>query len=74
MENSLTLEQRIEIIERELGLLKAQLPSKNSTPWWQKISGIFENDPAFDEISNLGQGIRDQERLEVQSFCQQAVF
>lgn len=67
MENALTLEQRIEIIERELLVLKSQLPENRATPWWQKISGVFENDPAFDEISSLGEKIREQERLDAQS-------
>lgn len=64
MENSLTLRQRVEVIERELGFLKAQLPKNSQKPWWQKIIGVFENDAAFDEISSLGQKIREQERAE----------
>ncbi len=67
MENSLTLEQRVEIIERELDILKAQLPKNHQKPWWQKIAGVFENDPAFDEIVSLGQAIREQERRDAQS-------
>ena len=67
MENSLTLEQRVEVIERELNFLKAQLPKNSQKPWWQKIVGVFENDPAFDEISSLGQKFREQERAEAQS-------
>jgi hypothetical protein len=67
MENNLTLEQRVEVIERELNFLKAQLPKNSPKPWWQKIAGIFENDPAFDEILALGQAIREQERLAARS-------
>jgi hypothetical protein len=67
MENNLTLEQRVELIERELNFLKAQLPKNNQKTWWQKISGVFENDPVFDEISALGQGLREQERREAQA-------
>lgn len=67
MEHDLTLEQRVALIERELNLLKAQLPKNGQRPWWQKISGVFENDPAFDEISSLGQALREQERREVQA-------
>lgn len=67
MENSLTLEQRVEVIERELNFLKAQLPKNSQKPWWHKIIGVFENDPAFDEISSLGQALRKQERAEAQS-------
>jgi len=67
MEHNLTLEQRVELIERELNFLKAQLPRNSQKPWWQKIAGVFENDPVFDEISSLGQALREQERREAQS-------
>jgi hypothetical protein len=67
MKNSLTLEQRVEVIKRELNFLKAQLPKNHQKPWWQKIVGVFENDPAFEEISSLGQAIREQEKLDAQS-------
>ncbi len=67
MEHTLTLEQRVEQIERELNFLKAQLPKNGSKPWWQKISGAFENDPAFEEISALGQALREEERREAQA-------
>lgn len=66
MEYSLTLEQRVELIERELNLLKARLPKNGAKPWWQKIAGTFENDSVFDEISSLGQALREQERREAQ--------
>lgn len=67
MENNLTLEQRVELIERELNFLKSQLPKNSQRPWWQKIAGVFENDPVFDEISSLGQSFREQERKETAS-------
>lgn len=67
MEHNLTIEQRVELIERELNLLKSQLPKNGSKPWWQKIAGVFENDPVFEEISSLGQSLREQERREAQA-------
>lgn len=67
MEHNLTLEQRVAVIERELNFLKAQLPKNNQKSWWQKISGVFANDPAFDEISAFGQSLREQERREAQA-------
>ena len=67
MENSLTLEQRVEMIERELNALKSFVTKSPQKPWWQKIAGIFKNDPAFDEILSLGQAIREQERVAAQS-------
>ncbi len=62
MENNHTLEQRIETIERELDLLKSRVYANSQKPWWEKIAGVFENDAAFEEISSLGQSIREQER------------
>jgi hypothetical protein len=62
MENNHTLEQRIETIERELDLLKSRLNVSSQNPWWEKVAGVFENDPAFEEISSLGRSIREQER------------
>jgi len=62
MENNHTLEQRIETIERELDLLKSRLYANSQKPWWEQIVGVFENDPAFEEISPLGRPIREQER------------
>jgi len=67
MKQSLTLEKRVELIERELAFLKAQLSKNSQQPWWQKIAGVFENDPVFEEISSLGQAIREQERREAHS-------
>ena len=62
MADSKKLELRIEKIEQEIASLKSHLSKNSSKPWWQKISGVFENDPDFDEIISLGQDIRKQER------------
>jgi hypothetical protein len=65
--NNLTLEERVEILEKEITILKSQLSTKPQRVWWQDIAGIFENDPAFEEILALGQAIREQERNEASS-------
>ncbi len=62
-----TLEERVTILEKDLLQLKSRLSGKGKQAWWQEISGVFENDPAFDEISVLGQAIREQERADVKS-------
>jgi hypothetical protein len=65
--NSMTLEKRVDLLEKELTLIKSRLPVNSKRIWWQEIAGIFENDPAFDEILALGQAIREQERTKVGS-------
>jgi len=65
--NKLTLDKRVDILERELSLIKSNLFRNSQEPWWCKIVGVFENDPVFEEISSLGKSIREQERREAQS-------
>ncbi|MGQ9630009.1 MAG: hypothetical protein ACUVXI_06785 [bacterium] len=60
--NSLTIEDRLAILEREIEILKSILIKREEIPRWQKISGMFENDPDFDEIVKEGQQIRESER------------
>jgi len=63
----MTLQQRIDLIENEIKLLKSYVFKNAQQPWWQQIVGLFENDPDFDQISSLGRSIREQERMEAQS-------
>jgi len=67
MKNDLTLQQRIDLLEQEINQIKSHLFNNYRKPWWQKIVGVFENDPDFEQISSLGQAIREQERMEAQS-------
>lgn len=67
MKNELTLQQRVDLLEQEINQIKSHLFNNSRKPWWQKIVGIFENDPDFEQISSLGQAIREQEKLEAQS-------
>ncbi|MFQ5632410.1 MAG: hypothetical protein ACE5I1_26880 [bacterium] len=62
-----TIEQRIAILEKELFALKSHLENNSQKPWWLKIAGAFENDPVFDEIVELGQKFREQERAKAKS-------
>jgi len=64
---SLTLEGRVEILEKEFTAFKSRLSSKPQRVWWQEIVGRFENDPVFDEIVALGQAIREKERADAES-------
>lgn len=65
--NNLTLEKRVEVLEREFTAFKSRFSSKPQRPWWEEIVGIFENDPAFDEIVALGKAIREKDRPEDES-------
>ncbi len=54
-----SVEQRLAQLEREVALLKTQVPS---TPnWIADITGICQDDPDFDEIVRLGKELRDSE-------------
>lgn len=60
---TLELEKRLTALEAEVGALKQQAGSATDTttkssvasiPWWQEISGVFKDDPIFDEAMRLG--------------------
>ena len=50
------LEKRVIAIEAEVAELKAKLAtvSGEDVPWWKRISGIFADDPAFEEAMRPG--------------------
>jgi hypothetical protein len=54
----MTLEERVAILEQELLALKRQLPKPTGIPWWEQISGVFADTPAFDEAVNFGRQYR----------------
>ena len=56
-----TLEQRVEQLERELTQLKLQIQTTSRAPekpWWEKIVGVFANDPDFEAAVELGKDYR----------------
>jgi len=55
------LEQRVAELEKELALLKKMLSSASGKPWWEKIAGTFENDPAHQEAYELGRAYRQSQ-------------
>jgi len=57
-----TLEERVALLEREVLTLKRQLPSTATVPWWEQISGVFADVPAFDEAAELGRQYRASQR------------
>ena len=62
--SALPLEERVTILEAEVQQLKHRLgdDSVPATPWWEKISGTFANNQAFDEAMELGHQYRESLR------------
>jgi len=60
---STNIEQRLQALEHEVAELKQRLETAPSPtePWWRKISGIFANDPAYEEAMRLGRQWREKE-------------
>ncbi|WP_129631235.1 hypothetical protein [Candidatus Oscillochloris fontis] len=56
---TMTLEDRVAMLEQELRMLKQQLAQPAIVPWWEQISGVFAATPAFDEASQLGRQYRE---------------
>jgi hypothetical protein len=52
--STMTLEERVALLEQEILALKRQLPKPAGVPWWEQISGVFADTPAFDEAAELG--------------------
>lgn len=67
MKTEMTLEQRIDLLENEIKLLKSLMLKTAHQPWWEQIAGVFENDADFEQIESLGRSIREQERTKAQS-------
>ncbi len=60
---AVSLEDRVALLEAEIARLKTALKGVNSsTPQWQKIVGVFANDPAFTEAMHLGREYRESLR------------
>jgi hypothetical protein len=57
-----TLEERVALLEREVLTLKRQLPRATSIPWWEQISGVFADVPAFSDAAELGRQYRESLR------------
>jgi len=54
-----SVEQRLAQLEREVAILKTQIP--NQPNWIAEITGICKDNPDFDEIVRLGKELRDAE-------------
>ncbi|PDW00037.1 hypothetical protein [Candidatus Viridilinea mediisalina] len=60
--STMTLEDRVAMLEQELRMLKQQLAQPAIVPWWEQINGVFAATPAFDEAIHLGRQYREAQR------------
>lgn len=57
------LEERVAHLEAEVAWLKSKVaPTAAPTPWWEKITGTFADDPAYEEAMRLGRDYRSSLR------------
>jgi hypothetical protein len=59
---AMTIEERVEKLEREMDLLKGRSPEPSKKDWISAVIGSFANDPDFDEIVRLGKELRQADR------------
>jgi hypothetical protein len=57
-----TLEERVALLEQEVVQLRRQIHPSPVSPWWEQISGVFADIPAFDEAADLGRRYREAQR------------
>ena len=60
-----TVEQRLDVLERQVARLQAiSHAARGSHDWLAHVRGSFKNDPIFGEIIRLGRQIRQADRPE----------
>jgi hypothetical protein len=58
------LEERLAYLEAEVARLKSKVENDSlSRAWWEKITGTFSNNSAYDEAMRLGYEYRNSLRL-----------
>ena len=63
MATDLTIEQRLAAVEQAVTDLRRRLDAPEpATNWLERLTGTFENEPAFDEVLELGRAIRHADR------------
>ncbi len=61
----LTIEDRLAAVEREIAELKRRLPAEQlQDDWVDAMSGVFADDPEFDEVVRLGREMREADRMQ----------
>ena len=59
---SITIEERVAILEKELSRLKQIIQGPRVEKDWRKTFGMSANDPGFDDMIRLGRKIREQDQ------------
>ena len=55
------LEQRVSVLEAEMDKLKRKLDQLDvAKPWWEQITGTFEDDPVYDEAMKRGRTVLEE--------------
>ena len=58
------LDERVAALEEEVARVRKEIRSltNGTMPWWEKINGVFGDDPAFKEAMRLGREYRESLR------------
>jgi hypothetical protein len=57
------IEERVAFLEAEVERLKRKIdPQPELLPWWEKITGTFSDNAAYDEAMQLGREYRESQR------------
>ncbi len=59
------LNARVTALEAEISKLKERVEKSDQsdkTPWWERISGTFRDDPVYEEAMKLGREYRESLR------------
>jgi hypothetical protein len=61
---TLSLEERVAVLEAEVARLKQERASvaEPKRPWWEEIRGTFKDDPHYVEAMRLGREYRESHR------------
>ena len=61
---STTLEDRLSRLEQEMDGIKTLLHNQQGDKDWRRIFGMSRDDPAFEELIQLGREFREQQHEE----------
>ncbi len=62
---TVSLEERVAELETKVEQLQQKhdvASPENTRPWWEQISGTFNDDPVYDEAMRLGREYRESFR------------
>ena len=59
-----SLEERLEHLEADVKEIKSLLQAQQEPkePWWKALVGMYENDPAFEEVDRIIRENREKQR------------